>query len=120
MNSGKKMKEFTFNDVLKMQQEEDKRKIEGIISVLSRHVIPTPDEIREDIRGLVGRRNELMRHHVFWEEHRLRLGLQSSFVLPIKLMLIYVVMMPLLAPWRGQMNLKNMWIIRSDTLLRRI
>ena len=60
-----------------MQQETEKLKIERIISVLSSHQIPTPDDIREDIRGLVGRRNELMRHHVFWKEHRLRLGMQS-------------------------------------------
>ena len=77
MTSSRKNKGFTLNDVLKMQQEEEKRKIERIISVLKNHEIPTPADIRRDIRGFVGRRNELMRYHVFWEEHRLRLGMQS-------------------------------------------
>ena len=64
-----------FQEMLEIQ---NKNKEDQCISCLAEHRIPTPDDIRETINSLVGRkRQHVLHHHVFWKEWSLRQGMAS-------------------------------------------
>ena len=66
-----------FVAILKMQEQQDQIRDDAVIAYLKSRTLPTPDHIQADINRSVGRRPQLLRHHVYWEEYRLRLGLES-------------------------------------------
>ena len=66
-----------FSEVLKIQQRQEQKKCDRVIACLKTKIIPTPDDIRMAINGLVSRREEVLGYHVYWEERQLRLGLES-------------------------------------------
>ncbi|MDE0250007.1 MAG: hypothetical protein OXK72_03260 [Gammaproteobacteria bacterium] len=69
--------EFIFDEFMKFEQQE-KELSNKVIEFLDRHQIPTPNEVQENINRLAGgKRKKVLRHHVFWTEHQLRLGLES-------------------------------------------
>ena len=69
--------EFIIDEFLKYEQEQEVI-FDKIVEFLNSHRMPTTDDIREHINKFVGwRRQELLRYHVFWPEHQLRLGLES-------------------------------------------
>ena len=67
----------SFNEILKMQQRQEQKICDRVIACLKSGQIPTPDDIRMDINGLVSRREEVLRYHPYWKERQLRLGLES-------------------------------------------
>ena len=61
-----------------MQQEREQEIEAKVIPCLKSKEIPTPDDIREAINFSGGeKRKDLLRHHVYWKERQLRLGLES-------------------------------------------
>ena len=62
---------------LKMQEQKDQMRDDAVIAFLKSRTLPTPDHVQADINRSVGRRPQLLRYHVYWEEHRLRSGLES-------------------------------------------
>ncbi|MGQ4806878.1 hypothetical protein NKDENANG_00215 [Candidatus Entotheonellaceae bacterium PAL068K] len=61
---------------IQQQKETDIEK--KVIPCLKREEIPTPDDIRGAINSMVGEaRQRFLRHHVYWKERQLRLGLES-------------------------------------------
>ena len=60
-----------------MQEQKDQMRDDAVIAFLKSRTLPTPDHIQADINRSVGRRPQLLRYHVYWEEHRLRSGLES-------------------------------------------
>ena len=77
MDINKQDQEFLFDELRKFEQQ-DKKLSNKIIEFLDDHQIPTPDDIQKHINNFVGwRRQDILRHHVFWPEHQLRQGLES-------------------------------------------
>lgn len=62
---------------LKTQEQNDQMRDDAVIAFLKSRTLPTPDHVQTDINRAVGRRPQLLRYHVYWEEHRLRSGLES-------------------------------------------
>ena len=62
---------------LKMKEQQDQKANEAVIAFLKTKQLPTPNHIRAVINASVGQRPQLLRHHAFWEEYTLRLGLES-------------------------------------------
>jgi len=61
----------------RQQQREQEIAEKTIIPCLERKEFPTPDDVREAINFRGGERQELLRHHAYWKEWRLRSGLES-------------------------------------------
>ena len=104
---------------LKMQEQKDQMKDDAVITFLKSRTLPTPDHVQTDINRSVGRRPQLLRYHAYWEEHRLKSGLDSLFVLHIKRTSIFVAMMPLLALSQTQRTLNVTLIKQSATLSKK-
>ena len=66
-----------FTEMVKTQQRQEQKVCERAIASLKAEIIPTPEDIRRDINGLVSRREEVLRNHVYWKEWQLRQGLDS-------------------------------------------
>ena len=67
-----------FKRLFSRQQKEEQEVAEKIvIPCLERKEFPTPDDVREAINFRGGERRELLRHHAYWKEWRLRSGLES-------------------------------------------
>ena len=65
-------------EILRNEQQRKENIDEQIIEYLNRKELPTPDEIRNVINLRVGgQRQRVLRHHVYWKERQLRLGLES-------------------------------------------
>ena len=69
----------SFFEEMAHHQQQRRNKIDQIvIPVLQRGEIPTPDDVREAINSCVGeKRDELLKHHFYWKERQLKLGLES-------------------------------------------
>lgn len=51
-----------------------------VIQCLRRREFPTPDDVRNDLNFRIGvgeQRQHILRHHAYWKERQLRLGLES-------------------------------------------
>ena len=67
-----------FKELIRSQEKRDEEIGKRARAFLRSKNIPTPDDLREAINSCVGdRRQELLRHHVYWKERQLRLGLES-------------------------------------------
>ena len=67
-----------FKELVHSQEKRDKKIDNKVKSFLKSKTIPTPDDVRKAINSCVGdRRQELLRHHIYWKERQLRLGLES-------------------------------------------
>ena len=67
-----------FIEILRSEQQRKEMIADQIIEFLNRKELPTPDEIRKVINFRVGgQRQRIIRHHVYWKERQLRLGLES-------------------------------------------
>ena len=67
-----------FKDLVRSQENRDEEISKEVKSFLRNKEIPTPDAFREAINSCVGdRRQDLLRHHAYWKEWQLRLGLES-------------------------------------------
>lgn len=65
-------------EVLRIKQQQEEKIAEQIIDYLNRKELPTRDDIRNAINFRVGgQRQRILRHHVYWKERQLRLGLES-------------------------------------------
>ena len=65
-------------EFLRIKQQREGKIDEQIVAYLNREELPTPDDIRNVINSRVGeQRQHLLRHHVYWKERQLRLGLES-------------------------------------------
>lgn len=65
-------------EFLRIKQQQEEMIDEQIIEYLKREELPTPDDIRNGINSRVSeQRQHLLRHHVYWKERQLRLGLES-------------------------------------------
>ena len=67
-----------FKELVHSQEKRDKKIDNTVKSFLKSKKIPTPDDVRKAINSCGGdRRQELLRHHIYWKERQLRLGLES-------------------------------------------
>lgn len=72
--------ESLFEEIAHHQQQRQNNIDQTVIPVLQREEIPTPDDVRELINSCVGdKRDEILRHHIYWKERQLKLGLDSLF-----------------------------------------
>jgi len=69
-----------FREILCIQRQREKKIGEKVIQCLRRREFPTPDDVRNDINFHIGvgeQRQHILRHHAYWKERQLRLGLES-------------------------------------------
>ena len=65
-------------EFFRSKHQSEEKIAEKIIEYLNRKELPTPDDIRDAINFRVGgQRQRVLRHHVYWKERQLRLGLES-------------------------------------------
>ena len=67
-----------FKEFVRSQEKRDEEIGKEVESFLKNEKVPTPDDVRKAINSCVGdRRQDLLRHHIYWKERQLRLGLES-------------------------------------------
>ena len=70
--------DVSLQKIFDLQQEKEKRISEKVILCLERKKFPTPDDIRQDINSSGNEQREyILRHHAYWKERQLKLGLES-------------------------------------------
>jgi hypothetical protein len=73
-----KLTDEQLNELYKQQNEREAQLREKVVQTFKSGVLPTPEDVVQIVTWRVGpTREALIRHHSYWKEHRLRIGLDA-------------------------------------------